>query len=531
MSPVYRLWAAARLRDMIPWQERWIARGQKGYRPGHSCADVYYEIMLRVEEATLSGRPFGGMSYDYRKCFDLVPQDILLRLLDRMGLDPRIGGPMRAMYTGLRRQFKIGTSGAVGEPFFASNGVLQGCPVSVVALNALLSVWTRAVEAEAPGTHAVSYADDQWQTADGRTAADVERTLQQGNDVSAEHAELTGQEIHPTKTFAFLTKGSFASLHLRGRPVERKRSARGLGADIGFQQMLSKDKSLLAESRVLSAIEFVRRVQRVPMNAEVRAELLMAGAIPAGLYAAAITPYTQQQLRKLTQEIVDALCKRHKDKTKPRAPEMMFGLIWPGHRLDPQQVVVHECFRQFYWMGCRRRDLRPLVWRAFELQRDGRPDHVPGPLGRVQQCCEWLGWRWVEPCTFRDADGTVLRCLDISEERLMHRVREASRRRLLQEVAARRSNDFDGVQEGIDRLATMALYSLRRTSSYERAFLRSALIGAQLWSTAEFWARSVKDDAERALRGVCTFCSTPEYEGRPHAGEVETLEHLYWQCP
>eukprot|EP00660_Eupelagonema_oceanica_P019581 gene19581-biopygen10780 len=80
MSPIYRLWAAARLRDMLGWQERWIARGQKGFRPGFSCDDVYYDISLRVEEALLSGTPMGAVSWDYRKCFDLVPQEILLRL-------------------------------------------------------------------------------------------------------------------------------------------------------------------------------------------------------------------------------------------------------------------------------------------------------------------------------------------------------------------------------------------------------------------------------------------------------------------
>eukprot|EP00660_Eupelagonema_oceanica_P019292 gene19292-biopygen477 len=121
--------------------------------------------------------------------------------------------------------------------------------------------------------------------------------------------------------------------------------------------------------------------------------------------------------------------------------------------------------------------------------------------------------------------------LDISEQRLLHHVREASRRRLLREVAERRSNDFDGVQNGVDRLATMALYSLQRTSTLERAYLRSTLIGTRLWSTAEFWARSEKDAAVRAVRGACTFCSTAEFAGQPHAGEVETIEHLFWQCP
>eukprot|EP00660_Eupelagonema_oceanica_P012801 gene12800-biopygen36952 len=89
MSPIYRLWGAARLQDMLPWQERWIARGQRGFRPGMATDVVHYELALRVEEALLHGEPFGGTTYDAVKCFDRLPQQILLTLVEKLGLDPR----------------------------------------------------------------------------------------------------------------------------------------------------------------------------------------------------------------------------------------------------------------------------------------------------------------------------------------------------------------------------------------------------------------------------------------------------------
>eukprot|EP00660_Eupelagonema_oceanica_P019619 gene19618-biopygen24621 len=81
MSAVYRLWAAARLRDVIQWQERWVAPGQRGFRSGMGAEDVFWELALRVEVALLEGTDLYGVTYDYVKCFDRIPQKILLRLL------------------------------------------------------------------------------------------------------------------------------------------------------------------------------------------------------------------------------------------------------------------------------------------------------------------------------------------------------------------------------------------------------------------------------------------------------------------
>eukprot|EP00660_Eupelagonema_oceanica_P019356 gene19356-biopygen31077 len=152
MSSVYRLWAGVRLRGMIAWQEKWAAKGQRGYRPGQGVEDVYWEIALRMEEAVLKGLPFGGLPYDSEKAFDRIPQQILMTLMESLGLHQRISAPLRTMYKGLRRRFRV-TGAAVGQEFSATNGILQGCPVSVICLNALIAVWAKAVESESPGVN------------------------------------------------------------------------------------------------------------------------------------------------------------------------------------------------------------------------------------------------------------------------------------------------------------------------------------------------------------------------------------------
>ena len=75
-----------------------------------------------------------------------------------MGLHVRVLKPLQKMYSRLRRRFRV--AGSVGKEFLATNGVLQGCPLSILLLNALVSVWAHAVQAEVPGASPQVYVDD-----------------------------------------------------------------------------------------------------------------------------------------------------------------------------------------------------------------------------------------------------------------------------------------------------------------------------------------------------------------------------------
>ena len=50
----------------------------------------------------------------------------------------------RGMYRQLRRAFKV--LGCLGEWGQATNGILQGCPLSVIFINMLTTVWKREID-------------------------------------------------------------------------------------------------------------------------------------------------------------------------------------------------------------------------------------------------------------------------------------------------------------------------------------------------------------------------------------------------
>ena len=80
MSMVYRLWAGTRLRDVLLWQEAWAHPEAYSFRP---CRGAIYGagvMAVLLELAQLREWNLAGLSLDYVKCFDIIPQAVVLRL-------------------------------------------------------------------------------------------------------------------------------------------------------------------------------------------------------------------------------------------------------------------------------------------------------------------------------------------------------------------------------------------------------------------------------------------------------------------
>ncbi|KAJ9441747.1 RNA-directed DNA polymerase from mobile element jockey [Diplonema papillatum] len=146
-------------KGMLTSLDGWILPSQHGFRRGHRTDDVLMELTTLIEETLLDeSKSLYMVALDFAKCFDRVPQGIVLRLAEEMGLDARILRPLRAVYRGMKRRFKLPLG--VGSEFEVTNGILQGCPLSVILINALLSIVLRAVSARVPEVSSESLADD-----------------------------------------------------------------------------------------------------------------------------------------------------------------------------------------------------------------------------------------------------------------------------------------------------------------------------------------------------------------------------------
>ena len=126
LSTVYRLLAGLRLGDAMRWQESWIHDEAYRFRTGRSAEDAAALLQTLLELARATGRSLSGNGLDYKKCFDLVPQRIVLRLAQEFGMAQGALRAARGMYRQPRQAFKV--LGCLGEWGQATNRSCGGAP-------------------------------------------------------------------------------------------------------------------------------------------------------------------------------------------------------------------------------------------------------------------------------------------------------------------------------------------------------------------------------------------------------------------
>ena len=90
-----------------------------------------------------------------------------------------------------------------------------------------------------------------------------------------------------------------------------------------------------------------------------------------------------------------------------------------------------------------------------------------------------------------------IKLLQVARGLWLHEVREGLRR-IQWQRAARRRVDMDGIEVGIDRCATLALYRSSRTSDQRKGILRSVQSGA-IRSQANLYKAGLADEPIRPI--------------------------------
>eukprot|EP00973_Karenia_brevis_P056295 7830142-Karenia_brevis.AAC.1 len=140
------------------------------------------------------------------------------------------------MYANLRQRFKI--SGCVGRAYTSTNGILQGCPLSIILLNALISVWCYALKEETPDVQAAAYVDD--------TGAVAERPgmLNAALVVTKEFEELTGQEVSTSKSCCFSASSPcMKSLKFGEHKLPRVDVVKAVGVKLNLRSLASSQQA------------------------------------------------------------------------------------------------------------------------------------------------------------------------------------------------------------------------------------------------------------------------------------------------
>ena len=536
LSMVYRLWAGLRLVDAIVWQVSWAHPAAFGFRPARSALDRAAVTQVLLELCRLRGWAAAGMSIDYVKCFDLIPQAVVLALALELGMDPGTCRALGAMYKQLRRAFKI--AGALGLWWQATNGILQGCPLSVILVNVLTTIWKWEIDSlrrqvcartaalppvldeeaaddlepgdllplkeagpgyAAPGSS--GYADDTQAVALGSAS------LQETVPTTEEWLQVTGQDVRVDKSCSWVQgeHGAPAVL-LRGSPIPLAQTFRQLGVDIAVGG--SRATRPVLSRRLEAGRSALRRLPHLA-TCDRRECAISTLVTPLALHGVAVAAVTEPDLRGLETTVVRALWGPAR---VSRAKEIIFTVLSKGHRVSP---IMHTGYERLLWLA--RSARRPGVTQVFAQaiwESGGRPPGT-GPVGRALRTAASLGWSPREGWWCWDVPGQDCPLHFVQEplRQLQHRVRDSLPCHSARQLEARRPVTFGGLGDGADGPACRA--PLRAASTeLEKSLLRGLLAGA-MWTAARVSGHGLRANA------ACPHC------GAAHEDEA----HVLWDCP
>ena len=134
---------------------------------------------------------------------------------------------MKHMYTNLQSYFRV--PGGVSPAFRFACGILQGCSLSVVFMNLIISVCARAIEAQTSALPR-AFADDSMVL-----AKDI-KTAKHACNITGEFATITGQKLAAKKTMAWATlknsRDALRKVSLNGHLLNVFLDIKSLGAQL-----------------------------------------------------------------------------------------------------------------------------------------------------------------------------------------------------------------------------------------------------------------------------------------------------------
>ena len=508
-SVMYRLWAATRLRKVAAWQESWIHQRQHGFRNKHGTEDLLWYLCAKMEEALIDNTPIYLASFDYQKCFDRVPQEIMFRLVEQLGLPQNMMRPIRGMYKKLGRRFKL--PAGLGQEWFATNGILQGCPLSVIFLNALVAVWMNGVERET-GTQGLAYADDT------NLLTKTLSQLRTGVTFTGHFADLTGQRIHVGKsTWQSNRPDEEETVQMNGSDLTRVEKSVCLGATVQARQAGAPTLPTKLEETIKECGPLSDKVGRLPLTQGEKAGIMQAAVMSKSVYG-----ITVQDPNVCCETTLGNAMERGihgANRVSRRSTRVMLNLFEKGHLLDPGVAFDYRRIMTWAKMTRKSEEICALLENC-RVRAKRKQAKSGGPIGLVARALLRLNWKWESATTVTTHDGNLIDVKTIELGELGHLVRErmffvrlSSTKTDVNAKGGGRAN-LRGIRAGVDKEKTLALTKSKVLTDYEAGTLRHIVADGTL--TGVRLAR-----AKLRETATCPYCA---------AGVDEDPKHMWWEC-
>ena len=453
---------------------------------------------------------FGGLSYDYTKAFDLVPTQLAVNILRLRGCDEKVTRSLDGFYRQHVTYFQLNNH--YDKVFEPTNGLIQGCALSILILASLIKCWHEHLDCHHPTIKARSYVDDLSICAASPSPESLRRELQSAHTDTTTFATRAGLQINANKSFSFghkALKGGLPGLQIH------KRTFRLTGGCVKLDP--THEWTSLEQERSSKWLTTISNIRKLPIGWLTKTKL-MQRAMPQfswgqGNHQLAASTDTIRKLRAAA-----VRCLLNVDYYSA-APRVIFAALCPPS-IDPEMSLQVSALNLF--KRALNTPAKALLMTRAIAECDEKAN---GPVGRARQLLKSPVYG---PCMQSILDHKSL------PPTWQHDLRQRFRLATWQSLVSDRPQDFSGAFAGIQEKLSTSLLQWSAEADELQFLLDSNLVSEP---------PTTQDPRPRLkiLRLlICGGLMDPERDAR-HRKKPGTVyckcnqpinfDHITWQCP
>lgn len=495
-------YTGSRYEQLQSWQLDTMPSCIIGGIRGRTMPSLHTALRLELDIAKVDNDDLVGVKLDKAKCFDRILPTHTCALFLAFGLPKSFVSFYLRIYQGLHRHMAYkGWVSPIATT--APNGVVQGCSLSLLAINVHTKVWVHLLEL-LPGLSMRAYVDDAYIWCKLHNIA----VLTQAVQVTRHWDELIGQKLNDNKSTIWGTSTKARKAIAQALPEMKLALVfDALGARIYTS---NKDDFQFAASTLEQACNAVECIGALPIPVHVRSQLVGAKAIAKLTYTTHISKTPKAALTKIQNCVAKALWRDRPGIRSKHLVLLFFGKPW---RVDPFIAVAYNCLLDVFRYCFEIQDAYHKL--RYSAQHGSHNKNSVAAL--VRKACETLFIEVTDDLDLCIHNSPPIRFGSVCPKDFAKVLQALACQAQYRSIAARKRKDICKPGGLIDmHLSTLFL---KRPTFETPAFptatmhFESVLVGCTLTKDrlcASGWA----DDS------LCRFC----------AAKKETMPHLLFEC-
>ncbi len=324
LSVLLLSYTGLRFRQLQTWQNQCLPMQLYGGIKNRRMSSVFSKMQLQIDSTVATHDNLIGLKLDKSKCFDRLVPSIVASLFVAFGLPIGLTKFFLQIYQGLKR-FMCYKQWISTRPTTAPNGLVQGCSLSLLAINLQMSVWTMMLR-KLTEIQAAVFIDDSYLW----TNAIHLSLLQQAVDITHEWDAVVGQTLNMRKCQIWATSSKHRSKLRECFPTMKLvLNLEVLGATVHTADISKTDWPSKKTTKILRDIQLIKAI---PCSRSVQEHLISVKVIPQLSFAANMNGIPKKVLASFQNAVTDGLWR---GRPMWRSKGLLLAIIADPSKSDP----------------------------------------------------------------------------------------------------------------------------------------------------------------------------------------------------